>query len=366
MTSATSGGTALFRYKPDYTVPPGDLIADFLEEEGMTQVELARRLGVTTKHLNQLISGTASLSSELAILLERVSGISARLLNSMEADFQDFHARRREADELAAEVGWLNELPVKELIKRGYIQDCGKDLVAQLRDVLRFFGVAQRSTFDEVCASAAYRKSRAFESDPNAIATWLRIGELEASKVSCEPFDRQKFRAALDEIRALTRFSHPNDWLHDLQRLCAEAGVAVVFVQEIGKTRLSGATMWLSQDKAAIILSLRGRWADVFWFTFFHEAAHILYHTKKRTFIDDGAVDGELEQEADDFASNFLIPKRYESRLPEVRSAHAVRVFAEQLGIGTAIVVGRLHHDKHVPPSWFNKPDLRPRYKFTD
>src|SRR5688572_3843959 len=119
MTSATPGGTALYRFEPDYTVPPGELIADFLEEEGMTQVELARRLGITTKHLNQFIAGSATLSNELAILLERVTGISSRLLNSMEADYQDFNARERETVDLADQVGWLDELPVKDLIKRG-------------------------------------------------------------------------------------------------------------------------------------------------------------------------------------------------------------------------------------------------------
>lgn len=138
--------------------------------------------------------------------------------------------------------------------------------------------------------------------------------------------------------------------------------------------------MWLTQDKAAIILSLRYRWADVFWFTFFHEAAHLLLHSKKRTFIDgasrvgardskdeddDPGDDDELEREADEFARNLLIPPRHRDRLSTLRSADAVRSFAGEIGVGAAIVVGRLHHDALIPQSWFNKPDLRPRYTFT-
>lgn len=380
MNTTTHRRATTYPYEPDYAVPPGELIADFLDEEGMTQVELARRLGVTPKHINQIVAGTASLSSELAILIERVSGIPARMLNSMEADYQDHQARQREADKLAADVEWLDQLPLKAMIKRGCVEDHGQDRIAQLRSVLRFFGVARRATFDDVCASAAYRTSKTFESDPNAVAVWLRIGELMASQVACRPFDRHLFRTTLDEIRALTRLTEPGDWEPELRRLCADAGVAVVFVAEIDRTRLSGATMWLTQDKAAIILSLRYRWADVFWFTFFHEAAHLLLHSKKRTFIDgasrvgardskdeddDPGDDDELEREADEFARNLLIPPRHRDRLSTLRSADAVRSFAGEIGVGAAIVVGRLHHDALIPQSWFNKPDLRPRYTFT-
>ncbi len=364
MTSATPGGTALYRFEPDYTVPPGELIADFLEEEGMTQVELARRLGITTKHLNQFIAGSATLSNELAILLERVTRISSRLLNSMEADYQDFNAREREAVDLADQVGWLDELPLKDLIKRGHIADMKKDRVGQLREVLRFFGVAQRSSFDEVCASAAYRKSKAYESDPNAVATWLRIGELEASAIECAAFDKAKFRSVLDDARALTKLVDPEQWVPELTRLCAAAGVAVVFVQEIGKTRLSGATMWLTPEKAMIVLSLRGSWAEGFWFTFFHEAAHVLLHSKKRAFIDNGSTDGELEEEADEFALDHLIPRRYVPQLAELKSAAAVRMFADRIGVGSGIVAGRLHRENLIPANWFAGADIHPRYKF--
>lgn len=127
MTSAKTGGTALYRYEPDYAIPPGDIIAEFIEEQGMTQVELARRLGVTPKHLNQLIGASVSLSNELAIALERVTGTPAKFWNALEANFQDFEAREREVDDLSADLPWLDELPLKELISRGHIPEGAAD-----------------------------------------------------------------------------------------------------------------------------------------------------------------------------------------------------------------------------------------------
>ena len=364
MTSAKSGGTALHRYEPDYATPPGAIIAEFIEEQGMTQVELARRLGITTKHLNQLIGGSVSLSNELAIALERVTGTPARFWNALETNFQDLEAREREVDDLSADLPWLDELQMKELIARGHIPDRRSRPIDQLREVLKFFGVARRSSFDDVCASAAYRKSKAYSSDQYAVAAWLRIGELEAADVQCEPFDKARFRAALKEIRGLTLLTDPDDWLPRLVKLGASAGVVVLLVPEIGKSRLSGAARWLTPEKALIQLSLRGRWAEAFWFTFFHEAAHVLLHSKKRTFIDDGQSSDELEEEADRFSLDFLIPAEHLPRLATLKTAAEVHAFSQAIGVGSGIVAGRLHKENMIPKNWFNKADIHPRYAF--
>ena len=80
--------------------------------------------------------------------------------------------------------------------------------------------------------------------------------------------------------------------------------------------RASGASRWVSPSKAIIQLSLRYRWEDHFWFSFFHEGAHVYLHGKRQAFIDlptareDGGVaDGELEAEANRFAADILIPR---------------------------------------------------------
>ncbi len=364
MTETTTDVTALHSYEPDYALPPGDIIDEYLEEHGMTQVELARRLGITPKHMNQVISGAASLSSELAIRLERVTAVPARFWNALEANYQDFQAREREKISLNAEVGLLDLLPIKELIKQGYLADRQHEPIEQLREVLRFFGVAGRSPFDEMVTSAAYRKSRSFTSDQYAIASWLRVGEIQAATVDCGPFDKATFRAALEDIRKLTKIDDPAIWLPQLRDLCVAAGVVVLLVPEIGKTRLSGAARWLTPEKALIQLSLRGKWADAFWFSFFHEAGHLILHSKKQTFIDDGGSSDAVEAEADRFARDLLIPPQYAKRLESLRAVAQVKDFAEEIGVGTGIVAGRLHNDGLVPKNWFNKPEIRPRYDF--
>jgi HTH-type transcriptional regulator / antitoxin HigA len=355
------------RFEPDYVVPPGDTLSEVLEERSMTQAELSRRTGLSTKHINQIVAGEATISPETALKLERVTRVPARFWTQLEAVHQEQRSRRLESETLQADVDWLRELPVKQLVDRGWIEQKA-DRVDQLREVLTFFGVASRAAWETVWnVPTAYRKSRAFESDLHALATWLRIGELQAANIVRRPFNARAFRSALGDIRGLTRIEDPQVWLPALQQTCAEHGVAVVIEKEISGARINGAVRWLAPDQVLIELSLRHGWADIFWFTFFHEAGHVVQHERKRlTFVDGkGAKQGELEEEADAFASRMLIPHEFDEALGTLgSSADKVRDFADRLGLGPGIVVGRLQHEGLLGHQLLNK--LRVRYAFTD
>ena len=364
MTTTNSAGT----FSPDYIAPPGATIADLLEEQEMTQTELASRLGVSLKHLNQVVKGSASISAELALGLERVFSVSAEFWLTREAIFRAHEARLEEGPDLKKALGWAERFPCKELKKRGFLPSGAKDdeLVGAL---LQFLGVASPKQWES--PAVAYRKSRKLESDDYALAAWLRIGEIEAREIECEQFDADRFRDALEEARGLTRLG-PSDWEKQLVQLCAEAGVAVVIVEHFKAARVNGATRWLSPNKALIQLSIRYRWEDIFWFTFFHEAGHVLLHQKKGVFVEPEKRPNvksadprllELEAEADRFASRTLIPQRFESRLPTM-PASEIKSFADHLGIAPAIVVGRLQHEGFLPYSQGNH--LRRRLKFVE
>jgi addiction module HigA family antidote len=349
-------------FTPDYAVPPGDTIADLLEASGMSQTELARRLGTSLKHINQVIRGSASISPDLALGLEKVLGPAVTMWLTREAQYQGQLARQREQEKLADFVEWAAGFPIPELKRRDFIppEARGAELVAHL---LRFLGVAHPEQWTD--PTVAYRKSQKFASDPFALSAWLRQGEIEASRISCDPFDSDLFLDALDDIRHLTRLDR-RDWEPQLIELCAGAGVAVVIVDAFPKARANGATRWLTSTKALIQLSVRHKWEDIFWFSFFHEAGHVALHRKKETFLEaagqagrpDDPVMLRLEDEADRFASRTLIPSTFERRLSRIEPSD-IEDFAAQLGIAPAIVVGRLQHEGLLPYSQCN--DLRRR-----
>lgn len=351
-------------YTPEEVLPPGVTLQEVLNEREMTQSDLATRTGLSTKHVNQLVKGNVGLTAETALLLERATGVPASMWTALESAYQVDKSRRSEAERLAADLDWLKQLPVKELIRRGRIINRA-DPIELLREVCNFFGVANRASWDALWhRPTAYRRSKVFTSNPTAVSAWLRIGELEATSVNCRPFDRTKLMALLDDLRALTREPEPAAWYHKLTTMCAEAGIAVVFEPEIAGARVVGAARWLTPTKALIQLSLRHKWSDIFWFTLFHEIGHILLHSKKDVFINDPGPHSGAEQEADAFASQLLIPREHEARLASLHTNQDVIQFAKELGIGADIVVGRLQFEKRWPYSRGN--DLKHRFTFAN
>jgi HTH-type transcriptional regulator/antitoxin HigA len=315
-----------------------------LTKLGMTQADLAARTGLSLKHINQVVQGVAPLTHETALLLEKVTGVPARIWNALEANYRDRLARTEDRRKLENDAQWLRQIPVKELANRGYLPKV-TDRGAILSEVCRFFGVANKDAWETVWRSplAAFRKSPTIESEAGAVAAWLRIGEVEASSIHCAAFDARQFRETLQDIRSLTA-ADPEEFEPRLRKLCASAGVAVVFVPEIKGTRCWGATRWLTPTKALIQLSLRYKSDDHLWFSFFHEAAHLLLHSKKATFISTDRFSDGAEEEADSFAASHLIPRQYDSRLNELTLGD-VREFAAQIGIAPGVVVGRLKKD---------------------
>ncbi len=354
-------------FSPDYSVHPGEILGETLRARSISQSEFASRCGLSEKHVSQIINGKASITSETALTFEHVLGTRASLWMNLDQNHRLHIATRKEQDRLSSYVEWAKRFPLQALAKRGWIPSrCSKQ--EKVRALLQFFGVtspdAWERQYDRLVV--AYRKSPAFISSREAVAAWLRIGDLGAAEASTEPFDKTGFLDALNEIRRLTRLP-VSEFEPRMKRLCAEVGVALVFVPELPKTRLSGATRWISSDKALIVQSLRHRKDDHFWFTFFHEAAHVLLHGKRAVFIDEESMDAsDEEQEADAFAARHLIPE--DQFLSLVRktplSKARVRAFADGLGIAPGIVVGRLQHDGMIPFDWFN--DLKRTFVFSE
>lgn len=334
---------------PDYAVPPGETIREFLDDLGMSQRQLASRLGLTPKHVNQLVQGLVPLSPDVAARLELVTGMPARLWNRLEADYQTSRTRLRGRDDLDELIAWVqDEVPVTELVKRGALPSTPKDPASRVEQALGFFGVAHLASYRELYAkpTVSFRQTTAFKAKPGAVAAWLRLGELQARDVRCEPYDKDRIEEDLRTLRRLT-LQPPEVFFKLTVDICARNGIALVVVPEISGTRAAGATKWLSPDKAMIMLSGRYKTDDQLWFTFFHELCHVMKHSKRSVWIegDDGRED-PCEAEADRFARDLLIPPDAAKRLPRLKKLDDIERFAGEIGIAPGIVVGRMQREK--------------------
>lgn len=340
--------TAANQFQPDYAVPPGWILEERLDVHGMSQAEFARRCGRSAKLISEIIAGKAPLEPETAIQFEKVLGVDASLWLSIESDYQLHRAREADARNAAEAVAWSKSFPINDLVKRGCFPKPASPVDA-VSKLLGFFGVGSLDAWNSqyAVAKVAYRHSPAFQSDEVALATWLRLGELDAEGQQCPDFNESIFKHSLKEIRALTREPVERS-IPRTRELCNQAGVALALVPPLAKTALSGAAWWISPRKAVIQLSARHKSDDHLWFSFFHEAAHILLHSKKSVFVDDKSRDGnEEEAEADSWACNTLVPEKAwrEFIATRPRSERAVIEFADHQGIAPGIIVGMLQHN---------------------
>ncbi|MEV6985807.1 HigA family addiction module antitoxin [Sphaerisporangium sp. NPDC051017] len=352
----TTSSAASFDYTPQSVSPPGETLKETLEELGISQADLARRTGLSTKHINQIVLGNAALSPETALLLERATGVPATTWNALEAAWRAQQVRREEYENLIGQVAWLNKFPLTDLVAHGILPDRSKN-VANLQRLLSFFGVANPAVAEDLWSgySTAFRRSNTVQ--PNAYATyaWLRMCVLEARQRPCAPYQREALSDLIPTIRALS-IRDPEHWITRLPEICAEVGVVVVFSPAFKNTHLFGATRWLTADKVMIAFTDRHKKDDRFWFTVFHEIGHVLLHGKRLTFLDDDPSNGvgAAEEEANNFAAQALIPSEHYSAYETLRRrpkpfARIIQ-FAAQVGIAPGIIVGRLQHDKAL--SW--------------
>lgn len=348
-------------YLPDYAIAPGEVLDHELALRRMSRSELAKRTGLSEKHVIAILKakGSTIITPETAIKLERALGMPVDYWLNLEAQYQEIRARLAEQAELENQLGWLDRIPVREMVKRGWLRKF-KDKKDQLNQVLRFFGIASVAQWEELWpqVAVAYRQHDKHQIFPEAISAWLRRGEIEAAAIACQPYSKTAFRAALDDIRSLTTEADPHVFVPTLVERCAAAGVAVVLIPGLPKTGLSGATRWLNSDKALIQLSLRYKSDDQLWFTFFHEAGHILLHGKKELFLEGAnGMDEAKEQQANTFARDRLIPPRqFASFVSQgTLSMGQIRQFADSLNIAPGIVVGRLQYEGLLPHKHGNR-----------
>ncbi|KVD49046.1 hypothetical protein WS61_05570 [Burkholderia sp. ABCPW 11] len=357
-------------FAPMWAIPPGRTISDLMKSRGVASTRLAHSVDMSEADFESLLEGKCALTARIAKRLEAELGASAGFWLCREEQYREQLAKMTDGVDPDNEEyqAWLKSLPVKQMQEFGWLEPT-RDKREKLRRCLAFFDVpnldAWRRTYSDTKGAAAFRTSDTFEEDEVATAVWLRRGELEAEKIECKKWSPALFGAQLSKIRALTNIPNPSEFLPKLRQLCAEAGVAVVIVKAPKGCRASGATFFCAPDKAVLLLSVRYLSDDQFWFSFFHEAGHLVLHWDADLMIletSDGPMSPQ-EEEANKFATEQLIPPHLQARLPGAsKSLKGIMRLARDAGVSYGIVVGQMQFRGLVSQKIYN--NLKNRYKW--
>ncbi len=266
-------------------------------------------------------------------------------------------------------ISEAEKYPYLEMAKYGWLPHTtdSKEKVAHL---LSFFAVTD---FKNIIEKGAFRISSKHEYSMPSIMAWLRKGSIDGTKIETCGFDKESIKANLAALRLLTKEDDPNKVMKEINRLLANCGVAFVVTQSLKHAPINGVTRWLSPNKVLLQLSLRYKYADIFWFSLFHEIGHTLFDNKKDFNVDlvNNPVEVEKEKRADRFACDELIPPAQYEKLTSYLKRHlltgtdmynAIVKFASQVDIHPGIVSGRLQHDKILP---MNMNKLRVKFEWS-
>jgi len=342
------------QYFPQSHPHPGETLQEKLNEMGMGPKEFAIRTGKPEKTIIAVSKGQSSITPDMAVEFENVTKIPANFWMNHQRSYDEYMARLGRQEVIDASIGWARCFPLREMIKKGWLAST-KSIEEKTHELLSFFGVSTPDAWQNYYLKqelkVAFRISLAHTNDPYAISAWLRKGELQAAELPKVAYTEQAFKEALPEIKSVMA-NHPADFFKQLQSLCLKAGVKVVYTPCLPKAPINGTTRWLN-DTPFIQLTGRYKRNDVFWFTFFHEAGHILLHGKKDIFLEDIEYPDknlEKEQQADDFAIKWTFSKEEEQEVIQKGTIdeNDLVAFAKKFNTHPAMIIGRLQHDQYI------------------
>ena len=347
----------MVRSRSYIATPPGATIKEQLTDRGMSQKEFAARMDMSEKHISRLINGEVLLTHEMAIRLETVLGVPAKFWNNLEAIYREKLLKADAENKMDADIVLTKRFPYNEMAQYGWVAKT-KDVKEKVIYLRSYFEVVDLSLLsNDLITRIACRRLAITEKSDLALIAWAQEARLKAREIRTGAIDIKGLLRVIPEIRALTLLK-PAEFCPEIKKCLADHGIALIFLPHLKGSFLQGAS-FLDGNKIVIGLTARGRDADRFWFSLFHELAHIVLG---HVGLVGGTMDDD-ERKADRWAENTLIA---ESALQAFResgdySEQSVIRFAEEQGIAPGIVVGRMQRERMIKYSVLN--NLKEKYE---
>ena len=350
----------------DLIIHPGETIYDVLEERGITQAELAARTGVTPAYISNVIAGKKDISAKFAFALEYALGVPKSFWLNLQANYDAELLEANEEQTITEEERSareaLNDI-VKYLRKKGKLPSGEKkdESILSLRKVLQISNLANLKEFAQTGAFRMANNSV----NSYVLGAWIRMCQISADNRNVETqFDKREVDKLISEVKAVM-CSKDVDIQRDLREIMGRYGVDFSVVQNFKGAPVQGYISLKNDGTYQMALTLRGSYADIFWFSLFHELGHIVNGDIGRTakFIDDGS-DEQKEHAADNFAANKLLDADAYQRFIENGNygIEEIKGFACTQGVMPYVVIGRLQKEKHL--DYRNFSEYKLRYKW--
>ncbi|MBB5264043.1 HTH-type transcriptional regulator/antitoxin HigA [Catenibacillus scindens] len=347
----------MVRSRSFIATPPGATIKEQLNDRGMSQKEFAARMDMSEKHISKLINGDVQLTPETAVKLEMVLGVPAKFWNNLEAIYREKIIKAETENAMDADAEIAKRFPYSEMAKLGWVPET-REANEKVINLRKYFEVVQLSLLgsDQITRIACRRLAITDKSDL-ALMAWAQEAKIKARGIQTAPINIKGLILAMPKIRKMTVLK-PKEFCPKIKKYLAECGIALVFLPHLKGSFLQGAS-FMDGKKLVVGLTARGKDADKFWFSLFHELAHIaLGHVGRPN-----GTSEEDEKAADKWSGDILIKSEdfEQFRINQDYSEQSVVQFAKDQGIAPGIVVGRMQLEGMIKYSMLN--NLKEKYE---
>ncbi len=294
----------------NWTVHPGVHIKEEMEERGWSQRDLAFILGCSEQMINPILNGKRGISPEMAKALGEAFDVPAEFFANLQQAYDLSQARVPDVS-VAARRTMQNAYPVREMIKRGWIEDADANMLQV--QLMRFF---EGQSLNDIPYFPHAAKKTPGEITAPQYAWLYRVRQI-ARSVAVPSYSEKALRSAIANQFPSLLLS-PDD-VREVPGILSECGVKFIMVEKLPNAKIDGVCFWL--DGVPVIgMSTQHDRIDNFWFVLRHECEHVL----NRDGMTDPAVDIDLdsstvpistqERIANEAAANFCAPsERLES-----------------------------------------------------
>lgn len=320
----------------------GSMLKDYLEYHKMSQSDFAERLGITQKHINNILNENADISEDLMIAISLITDIDINLITFVETKkklynyLNDRFSNEREINE------FLSSFYIKEMEKMNWITLNDKTSYLQnAYDLLKYLNVRDFNIFEK------YSKEKIFfkkydDSNLKKVFLWIKRCDSLIGKQNVSSYNSSNIALLLDDLNK--ERNKPFD-KSSLIKIFNKHGLYLVIEDALKGTKIRGCTKVVG-DNPAIYMTCYLKEKSSFYFALYHELGHVKsdYNKAKSKVIIDG--DDSLEKRADLFAVNQMIDeKTYELILKNFDDKEKI---CKENNIPLCFLYSKLAHDKII------------------
>lgn len=315
----------------------GKYLKEYLEFNNLSQTEFASRLGITQKHMNEILNGKMSITLERAAQIYHLTGIPIEfIINTENRKLVTEYLLKKYGDEKNIQDTIKKQFFISELAKREWVDfKDPTNAIQNYMDLIDFLKVTDLEALNMVQEKTLFKKTG---EDINKISLWIaRCDELAKSQVVKE-YIPIAFNFLIEDLKteAYKEFS-----IEAITKILNNYGIFFVVEKALAGTKVRGCIK-VKGKNPAIYITKNYKGKDSFFFELFHELGHCKsdYNEAKNKVIIEG--DEKQEQRADEFALNTMIEKDIWKNIEKDYTENNLLKISKENKIPMSFIVGRL------------------------